>query len=342
MDIRKIKIIETKNYLEFSELFAAAGLENVDRVPDGFLTTFKAISPSGVLTGAVSLVLRNGYYILNDIAVEEALKHKGIGRRLLETALTYFQDLGAKSVWLTAKAPDFFRLYGFRPLAEEEIPDIFTCKACDQYGTSCNPVFMKKELSEKRLLFIDSCVTTHRSRTLQLCNAWLNRYLEVHPDAVCDRVVLDTDSLRPLDCEAVSHRTKCVEAGDYSDPMFAMAHQLKRADRILIGAPYWDCSFPSVLKVYIENIVVDKLTFHETERGYEGLCPCEKITYITTAGGPIGDLDLGYDYIRGVFTMLGITEYEEYRAEMLDIQGADIGAIMDEAFKIVRAAEIDA
>ena len=340
MDIRKIQITETKDYLELSKLFSEAGLENCDRVPDGFLTAWKAVSPSGDLIGAVSLVCRDGFYIINDIAVEKPLQHCGIGRRLLEKALVCLQDLGTKSIYLTAKAPDFFARYGFRPLSEAETPDIFHCLTCAQYGSDCTPVFMQKPVSDTRLLFIDSCVTVHQSRTLRLCNAWLNRYLDVHPDAVVDRIVLDADSIRPLDGETASRRTKLVEAGRFDDPMFAMAHQLKRADRLLIGAPYWDCSFPSVLKVYIENIVVDKLTFCETEHGYAGLCPCEKLTYITTAGGPIGDADLGYDYIRGVFHMLGISEYEEYRAEMLDIQGIDIEAVMEEALAKISEAKV--
>ena len=70
------------------------------------------------------------------------------------------------------------------------------------------------------------------------------------------------------------------------------------------------------------------LTFQETAFGYEGLCPAKRLTYITTAGGPIGDLDLGYDYLRGIGRMLGIEEFREYRVEGLDIQGADVQALM--------------
>lgn len=340
MDTRKITITETSHYMDLAGLFHDAGLENTDRVPDGFITAFRADTPDGKLAGGVSLVRRNGFYILNDIAVMEELRKSGIGMRMLCTAMARLQDMGAGTVYLTAKAPGFFRKYGFRETAPEDTPDIFHCNDCNQLE-ECRPVFMKREVSAERLLFIDSCVSTHRSRTLQLCRAWLARYLETHPKTVLDMIVLDTDHLHSLDGQTARHRTDLVEAGDFDDPIFDLAYQFRRADRVLIGAPYWDCSFPSVLKTYIENVVVDKLTFHETEHGYEGLCPCRKITYITTAGGPIGDMNLGYDYIRGVFRMLGVSEYEEYRAEMLDIQGADIGAIMEKALAGIAQAEID-
>lgn len=86
---------------------------------------------------------------------------------------------------------------------------------------------------------------------------------------------------------------------------------------------------------YIENIVVTGSTFEETENGYSGLCPCEDLTYITTAGGPIFGSNLGYDYIRGIGAMLGVSSFREYRAENLDIVGNDVEKIMAEAVSAI-------
>ena len=38
-----------------------------------------------------------------------------------------------------------------------------------------------------------------------------------------------------------------------------------KADEIVIGAPYWDLSFPAALKVYIEHVSVCDIAFHYTE-----------------------------------------------------------------------------
>ena len=38
--------------------------------------------------------------------------------------------------------------------------------------------------------------------------------------------------------------------------MFDLASQFQQADEIVIAAPYWDLSFPAILKLYLENIYV--------------------------------------------------------------------------------------
>lgn len=43
--------------------------------------------------------------------------------------------------------------------------------------------------------------------------------------------------------------------------MFKYAHEFANADLIVIAAPFWDLSIPALLKVYIENIAVDGITF---------------------------------------------------------------------------------
>lgn len=66
--------------------------------------------------------------------------------------------------------------------------------------------------------------------------------------------------------------------------MFDIGKDFAEADEIVIGAPYWDLSFPAALKIYIEHAAVMGVTFHYTEEGRcEGLCRAKHLTYITTA-----------------------------------------------------------
>ena len=333
MNIRKLTIRKTGDYRELAPLFAAAGLENTERVPEGFRFGFAAEDENGALAGGAALVKAGNQYVLHDIAVTEALRGKGVGRRLLCSVMAAFQDMGAERVCLAAKAPAFFRNYGFSEIDADEVPGLFHCQECESFGTKCTPEFMVMELTKERLLFVDSCVSTHRSRTRQLCDAWIRRFRKEHPGAVTDIAMAEPGVVQPMDRELILLRNELIQQRDWEAPMFDLARQFRRADYILVGAPYWDCSFPSVLKIYIENIVVADLTFRETEQGYEGLCPCRELTYITTAGGPVGEMDLGYDYIRGVGRMLGIRNFREYRAEGLDIRGADVDGIMAETME---------
>ena len=71
----------------------------------------------------------------------------------------------------------------------------------------------------------------------------------------------------PLDYESLSKRETFVNNKDYADEMFNFAHQFKAADTIVIAAPYWDLSFPSILKCYFESVCVQGLTFYYNEKG---------------------------------------------------------------------------
>jgi len=190
----------------------------------------------------------------------------------------------------------------------------------------------------EKLLLIDACISTHNSRTKRLAAAYIDEYMKHHEDVVLETAVLRAGRVEPLTKERISERDGYIASMDFDQPMFDFARQFKEADHVVVATPYWDLSFPSILKVYIENIVVDKLTFTATETGFAGLCGSKKITYITTAGGFIGDRNFGFDYIKGMAAMLcGSAETEFISAEGLDIQGMDIDSIMEDAVK--KAAE---
>ncbi len=135
--------------------------------------------------------------------------------------------------------------------------------------------------------------------------------------------------MHPLSEERLNRRTELIERREYSDPMFRLARQFQRADEIVIAAPYWDLSFPAILKLYLENIYVTGLVSEYTEEGLpHGLCRARKLWYVTTAGGPYVP-DFSYAYIRTlVQDYFGIPETERIVAEMLDVQGYDAERIV--------------
>ncbi|MDD5952843.1 MAG: NAD(P)H-dependent oxidoreductase, partial [Oscillospiraceae bacterium] len=137
-------------------------------------------------------------------------------------------------------------------------------------------------------------------------------------------------SLLPLTSDVLQQREKAAKEHRWEDPALALALQFQQADRIVIGAPYWDLSFPSVLKVYLEHIMVNHVVFRFTENGATGLCKADKLVYIMTAGGFVGGRNFGYDYIRALSRMVGITEVEQYCAEGLDLDGVDTYPILQD------------
>ena len=180
-----------------------------------------------------------------------------------------------------------------------------------------------------KVLFVNACVRADASRTEQLCRDYISK---LPSDAIVTEVNLDKKDIRPLDKELLQKRDGLLAAKSFEDPMFDYAKQLMEADHIIIGAPYWDLSFPALLKIYLEKCSVTGLTYIYNDKGIpEGQCKAKSLSYITTSGGPIGDLNFGYDYIKGLCMLFGIPRTYFISAEALDVWGSDVEAILAEA-----------
>jgi len=191
-----------------------------------------------------------------------------------------------------------------------------------------------------RLICIDACPRNRDvSRTWQLMDAFLQEYKKAFPQASITVTRLADEGLVPFFHNDVLLRESLIDGGHFDHPMFRWAREFASADHIAVAAPYWDLSFPAILKVYVENIFVRNLTFRYTVKGEPvGLCRGQRLLYITTAGSPIGAQDLGFLYIRAAVGMLGVKVFDRVSAEGIDIQGRDVQAIMDKARSQARQA----
>ena len=173
-------------------------------------------------------------------------------------------------------------------------------------------------------LYINCCVR-EESRTDRLAQAVLHKLGEDFTE-----LNLYEENLHPLDRETLNKRTALIDQGDYSDPIFDYAKQFTNADTIVIAAPYWDLSFPSTLKIYIENIYATGIVSSYDESGMPvGLCKAKELYYVTTAGGPY-DPTYSYGYIGSLAkNFFSIPETHLVKAEMLDIIGNDAEEILN-------------
>ena len=173
------------------------------------------------------------------------------------------------------------------------------------------------------ILYINACVR-EASRTDKIARAVLQKlggeYSEVY---------LPDENLKPLSEEKLNKRTGLIARGDYSDNMFNYAKQFAAADKIVIAAPFWDLSFPALLKLYIENIyAVGIVSEYEADGTPHGLCKASEIIYVTTAGGAyVPDYSFGYikDLAEHCF---GIPKTTLIKAQMLDVVGFDAEEIV--------------
>lgn len=178
-----------------------------------------------------------------------------------------------------------------------------------------------------KILYINACCREN-SRTNELAH-----YLLEKLNGDVQSVNLCEENISPLNSQLLSKRDSLLKDGCTDDEMFSLARQFACADTIIIAAPYWDLMFPSILKVYLENITVCGVTFRYSDKGIpQSLCKAKNLCYVTTAGGYIGENNFGFDYVKALATgFFGINNVKLFSAEGLDIFGADVVKIMHDA-----------
>ena len=179
----------------------------------------------------------------------------------------------------------------------------------------------------ENLLFINACVRGERSRTLKLARRFLDAYRASHPDTVITERDLCADRLQPQYPEVLAERDALWSAGKLEQPMFEPARQFAAADKLVIAAPFWDMSFPAVLKIYLERISVTDLTFGS------------KLLYITTRGGNYAGtpMETATPVLKALCAMYGIPEFQCLDAEGLDDIRNDREALLADAARRAEA-----
>lgn len=185
------------------------------------------------------------------------------------------------------------------------------------------------------LLFINACVRGKDSRTLALAEYLLERIREVNSGDMAfqiEEIRLSTENLIPLNYERLLRRDELLAAGQVSDTMFDYANAVAQADMIVIAAPYWDMSFPASLKIFFELASVVGITFDYADDGTPfGRCAAHDMYYVTTSGGYIGECNFGFEYVNALCRLYGVQETHFVSAQGLDVDGADVEAILAEA-----------
>ena len=121
-------------------------------------------------------------------------------------------------------------------------------------------------------------------------------------------------------------------------------NQWKSADAVFIYMPLHNFNVVSKFKDYIDNIVIVNETFKCEEESIIGLDKVNKqITFVITSGGEFDkhiqytNLDFAVQYVRGIFSVLGIDKVKVIRVEGLDLAFNDKEQIVKEAIVDLKA-----
>ncbi len=181
----------------------------------------------------------------------------------------------------------------------------------------------------KKIIFLNCCMREN-SRTKRLATVYLDK-IKNQQDIQITEISVSCLNISPLTTESLAKRENDIVSGCLNSYECKLARDFADADEIIIAAPYWDSSFPSVLKVYIEQISIKGITF---ECGNDGnpikKCRAKKLVYITTSGGFIGDNPSVKTYMQELCKWFVIDNFQFYCAQGLDIFPDKVDKILND------------
>ena len=138
---------ETNDYDTLSRMFHECGLEIEieDQPPEGTLNMWKW-EEDGQLVGGIVLSVRDGRYVLADLAVRAPWREKGIGLQLMDMVLEEARRRGAEEIWACAKIPEYYLTKGWEEMDRATSPEISNCQTCEQFNVTCFPCIIRKDL----------------------------------------------------------------------------------------------------------------------------------------------------------------------------------------------------
>lgn len=165
----------------------------------------------------------------------------------------------------------------------------------------------------KKLFYVDACLR-EGSNTKKIADALILKLSERYD---IETVRLSEYSFPVVKNDILNDRANGIVPEEY----VLMARKLAEADRLVIAAPFWDMSFPSALKVFLENMSLFNVTFASNEKECYGLCKAEKVLYVTTRGMNINtgdEMEQATPYIKALGKLWGLGELHVIAACNMD------------------------
>lgn len=184
------------------------------------------------------------------------------------------------------------------------------------------------------ILNIQTSISGENSVSNKLSQIVINQLLDKNPDS---KVTVRNLALNPIPHLEIHHfsasripddekNDEQKEAAKYSDESLK---EIQDADIIVIGVPFYNFTFPSTLKSWIDSIAVAGKTFSYADGTPKGLLQNKKL-YLNFAIGGVyenGLIENMEHYLRTLFGFIGITDVEVFTS-----QGMMVPQLKDENF----------
>ncbi len=177
--------------------------------------------------------------------------------------------------------------------------------------------------NSKKLLVISASPMGSYSVSRAVADVYIESWKQTFPAGIIIEKDLVANPIPHLDAEAIHAN---YTPSEQQSPEMKIKHnyrlelinELTGVDEILISAPLWNWSVPSVLKAYIDQIVVTGVLDNSGASGLAG----KKVTFIVAQGGSYkdGTPKAGWDYATGYLELvakaLGATDVKTILAEL--------------------------
>ncbi|PSK91249.1 FMN-dependent NADH-azoreductase [Taibaiella chishuiensis] len=183
----------------------------------------------------------------------------------------------------------------------------------------------------KRILHLTTSIQGNQSYSIKLGKAIVQKAIEKYPGSTVEEVDLNALGIPHLNPTILQSMfapagTQAESAGAavlYSD--YAVK-QLLSSDIIVIGAPFYNFTIPSVLKAWIDHITRPGLTFRYEQNGPVGMVTGKKVYIAMASGGvysegPMADRDFVAPYLKSYLGFLGMTDLSVFRVEGVKVPG---------------------
>lgn len=170
------------------------------------------------------------------------------------------------------------------------------------------------------------------SATLTVSREFLTAYKTANPKDEVKEINLYQTQYPLLDQDVMNAWGKLMQGADFntlSDPekkklgaIDQNVNEFIEAKKYIFAAPMWNFSFPPMLKVYIDNIIIMGKTFKYSEQGPVGLLGGmgKKAVIIMSSGGifsqgPYAAFNHATNYLKDVLNFIGVESVEAIYAE---------------------------
>lgn len=166
----------------------------------------------------------------------------------------------------------------------------------------------------KKVLYVKANPkSSEHSYTLKIADALAKKYASEGKEIV--ELDLYKEDLRHLDGEVLG---KLFSGED--NEITKYVNDFVNYDEYIFAAPMWNLSIPSILKTYIDHILVAGKTFAYTEKGPVGLLKDKKAVHVTARGGfysegPAANYEMGDRYMKTILGFIGIADVETITVE---------------------------